>query len=126
MLTEPEEVLLRQVHPVMRNSDGVISSYAFWADGSHNSLLSTRREHIGAQRAFEDWTKDHESLGTWGISVAEVHAIQLSAFDDSAGEDTPEGHASVDYRAHHAAVQRKKARLLRDAAVSRTCLFPPS
>lgn len=123
-LIDVEEVLLRQVHPDQMQASGIPDSSAFMAKQPHNYLLSTRRESVGARRAYEDWTEVHDSAGTYGMSVGEIQAQQLSAFDDSADEGMPEGHASVDFRGVSDGQSKKRARRLRDAAVTRGRLYP--
>lgn len=123
-LTDEAEVLLRQVHPDQVQENGVPDSSAFMAKAPHNFLLSTRREAVGARRAYEDWTETHASDGTYGISVGEIGQVALSAFDDSADEGMPEGHASVDFTDVPDSQARKRARKLRDAAVQRGRLYP--
>ncbi len=123
-LTDDAETLLRQVHPDQVQANGVPDSSAFMAKQPHNYLLSTRREWVGAQQAYEDWTKTHSSVGTYGISVGEIRERELTAFDDSEDPEMPEGHASVDFRGISEGSARKKARKLRDASVARGRLFP--
>lgn len=124
VLTDVNEVLLRQVHPDQLQANGVPDSSAFMAKQPHNFLLSTRREAVGAQRAYEDWTAEHKSVGTYGVSVGEIHGQQLTAFDDSADDGMPEGHASVDFRGVSDGQAKKRARKLRDAAVARGRMYP--
>jgi hypothetical protein len=124
LLTQREETLMRQVHPDQVQANGVPDSSAFMAKQPHNYLLSTRREHIGAQQAYEDWIVDHESVGTYGILVADIMDESLTAFDDSTDPNMPDGHASVDFRGVSDGQARKRARRLRDKAVGRGRLYP--
>jgi hypothetical protein len=96
-LDDRNEVLLRQVHPLLYLEDGKLSSVAFYPSVVDEGLLSTRRAHIGAQDAYEQWILTHESSGTWGISVGELLDESLESVDDSSLPNTPEGHASVDF-----------------------------
>lgn len=121
-LENPDELLLRQVHPDQIKVDGDPSSSAFRPSRSDLGLLSTRREHIGAERAYREWSKDHLSAGTWGMSVEEIETVKLRAFDDSHEPGQPEGHASVDFQSQTNARQNKTGRILRDLSVERGCL----
>lgn len=120
------ETLFRQVHPT-QFPGGVISKEAFIPTESDKGLLSTLRESVGAQEAHRRWTEDEkrESIGSYGITVAEVDGAGLLAVDDAEATNTPD-HASVDFNGLTTGGQRKKAaRQLRDHATSRACLYSP-
>ena len=123
-LANPSELLLRQVHPAQLLSDGALSSVAFRPSALDAGLLSTRREHIGASQAFDDWAAHHETVGTWAVSVDDVDKRSLHAYDDSQEADQPDGHASVDFTMHTPGACAKKGRHLRDAAQERGPLHP--
>lgn len=126
-LSDKQEKLLRQIHPDQFTVDGQPASSAFLPRASHAGLLSTRRQHIGAERAFREWIENHESRGTWGVTVGEVENASLRAFDDSNESDHPEGHASVDFNSLTTnGLQKRSARVLRDHAVKHGCLHPTS
>lgn len=125
-LSEKAEQLLRQVHPVQFTVDGGPSSAAFRPNRSDEGLLSTRREHIGAERAYTEWVVSHESAGTWGITVGDVDDASLRAFDDSTEPGQPEGHASVDFTGLTNGAKVKSSRKLRERAVEGGCLHPPA
>lgn len=123
-LTDLEETLLRQVHPT-QFLGGVISKEAFIPTETDKGLLSTLRESVGPQEAHRRWTEDakKESVGTYGITVAEVEDAGLFALGDAVATNTPD-HASVDFNGLTTGGQRKKvARQLRDCATSRACLY---
>lgn len=126
VLADEAELLLRQVHPAQLQVNGEPDSSAFMAKSPHNFLLSTRREFIGAERAYREWVANHESVGTFGVSVGEINRVSLSAFDDSSAPGMPAGHASIDFRGISDSACRKRARKLRDQAVTRGRLFPES
>lgn len=67
-----------------------------------------------------------ESVGTYGVSIAEVDGLgDVVAIDDAAAMGKPD-HASIDMTAVPTAGQlKKKARLLRDHAESLGCLHAP-
>lgn len=123
VLSNEAEVLLRQVHPLQYLVDGKLSSVAFYPSEDDEGVMSTRREEIGAERACLDWLKDHESAGTWGVSVGEFAAHTIEAVDDSSLEGQPEGHASADYTHMEERDRRKKGRKIRDHAWARGPLY---
>lgn len=125
VLEDGSETLLRQVHPDQVQENGVPDSSAFMAKQPHNYLLSTRREWVGAKQAYEDWVAEHKSVGTYGITVADIHDVELSAFDDSTDPAMPQGHASIDFRGVSDGAARKRARKLRDRSVQRERIYPP-
>jgi hypothetical protein len=128
-LTE-NEVLLRQVHPSQINGT-VPKSAAFRPMKRHHYTLSTRREWVGAQQAYEQHCAlNLESAGTWGISVDECAGIELDAFDDSALPDTPPGHVSIPFGIPKRDTEKDpeliaKSRTLRDYAIRRGNLYMP-
>lgn len=123
-LENTSELLLRQVHPNHVLDDGSIASIAFAPGPNDAARLSTRREKIGAERAFREWTQTSLSSGTWGVSVGEVHSTGLFAVDDSAMPGMPEAHASVAFDGLAKGQVRQSSRKLRDAAQTRSCLYP--
>jgi hypothetical protein len=132
-LESHEEVLRRQVHPTQLLNDGKLSSAAFRPTPEHNGLLSTRREFVSAEAAFQQHITERDadnqplkSVGTWGVSVGELSGQALSAYDDSAEPGNPIGHASVDFQAMTRGQQERASRVLRDAACERGCLYLPS
>jgi len=123
-LNRGAETLFRQVHPT-QFPGGVISKEASIPTQTDQGLLSTLRESAGAQEAHRRWTEDEkrESIGTYGITIAEVDGAGVFAVDDAAATNTPD-HASVDFNGLTTGGQRKKAaRQLRDHATSRGCLY---
>jgi hypothetical protein len=127
MLEDVTETLLRQVHPtqILQDGSGRPDSSAFMPRGNEEGLLSTRREAITPQRAYEDWVNngDHLSDGSWTLNVGDALKEQLPSFDDSARDGNPEGHASVDYNEHSLGVRKKKAQRLREKSQR---LYPAS
>lgn len=125
-LTDADETLFRQVHPT-QFPGGVISKEAFIPSVTDKGLLSTLREVIGAQEAHRRWVEDEEreSVGTYGVTVAEVDEAGVLAIDDAVATATPD-HASVDFTGLTSGGQKKKAaRQLRDRATTRGCLYSP-
>lgn len=117
------EVLLRQVHPLQYLVDGKLSSQAFFPSEDDQGVMSTRREEVGAERACRDWLADHQSAGTWGVSVGEFAEHTIETTDDSGLPDQPEGHASADYTHLLEGARRKKGRKIRDLSWARGPLY---
>ncbi len=126
-LTDLEEVLLRQVHPTLRPA-GKVSKEAFIPNENDRGRVSTLRGAVGAAEAYRRWIEEEkrESVGTYGVSIAEVDGLgDVVAIDDAAAMGKPD-HASIDMTAVPTAGQlKKKARLLRDHAESLGCLHAP-
>jgi hypothetical protein len=126
VITDLDEVLFRQVHPIHLD-DGVLSSAAFIPGRGHNGKLSTLRNRVGAEEAHRRWTSQpgHESCGTWGISVGEAAAISLPTLADETLPDMPDAHASIDFEncASKGEISRS-AKKLRNHATDRRRLYP--
>ncbi len=121
ILTTQDEVLLRQI-PEIHFPDGVLSKQAFVPTPTDAGLLSTRREAVGAQRAYDEYcARGLNSLGTMGVTVAEVGAVGRWAIDDST-EAAPQ-HASIDMVGLTRGEAERAARGLRDAAKARDWLY---
>jgi hypothetical protein len=109
-------------------------------------VLSTRREAITAKGAHDAYVEEGgQSVGTWGVTVQEVHDAGLEPFDDEYINNNPPYHATIWFpdkltrgqqeryaRAlHKSAKQRGKtagctarSRVRRVAAVRRSRLLP--
>lgn len=103
-ITDERVLLLRQVHPLHLKPDGTVASAAFVPGPTHQGLLSTRHERIGARAAYEQHLNlGIDSEGTWAISVEEVHhngvCDGVRAFEDGHLDGNPEAHVSVDFNA---------------------------
>lgn len=125
ILQDENETLLRQVHPTLY-PNGCPSKTAFVPSERDKGLLSTLREAVGPEAAYRRWTEEGRiSVGTFGISVAELQSENLTAIDDAEATAQPD-HASVDFTSVPTKGQRSQiGRRLRDAAVARGCLFQP-
>jgi hypothetical protein len=126
ILEDANETLFRQVHP-SQFPNGLPSSEAFVPSERDKYLLSTLRERVGPIEAYRRWTEDlgFVSVGTYGITVAEIQTESLTAIDDAEATSQPD-HASVDFTSVPSKGQRKQiGRRLRDAAVARGCLHQP-
>ncbi|WP_163540853.1 hypothetical protein [Occultella kanbiaonis] len=129
-LDNAEEVLLRQVHPHFLDAKGEVMRVAFApAHPREEGLLSTRREEVGPEIAFAEWTGARgsgASVGTWGVSVGDAAGAELPCFDDSHMPEYPAYHATVDFSDHEHARHKQLSRKIWQAAVARGCLFRPS
>lgn len=95
-MTDSTEVLLRQV-PFVQSKGGQPTSPAFRPSTDDHGALSTRREYIGPQRAYDEYNalEGCDSIGTYGLSVGELQDEKLRSFDDGHLPENPEGHTSV-------------------------------
>ncbi len=124
LLTDPAEVLFRQVHPKWVDG-GVPSSQAFAPTRKDEGELSIARAALTtAESAFKHYTmvQQMESAGTWGITVGEASDAGLSSFDDHR-EDVP-AHGFVDFRELGRRQAERKAKLLAACARTRGRLYP--
>lgn len=125
-LTDLAEVLQRQVHPSQLDPVKVVSKAAFKPDPT--GMLSTLRQRVSPAEAFRRHVEEShlDSVGTWGVSVAEAEAQSAPAWDDEFCDGLPADHASVDFTQHPTGNQKlRAASRLRDAAVGRGCLYTP-
>jgi hypothetical protein len=100
LLKDPEELLLRQVNPRYLVDDGVPSWQAFRPMSADHDLLSTRRASLmNPREAYEDHCElGLKSVGAWGVTVGEAEQAGARAIDDSAAQESPRAHASIDFR----------------------------
>lgn len=127
-LVDPEEQLLRQVHPAFVQA-GRAGSRAFNPMASHEYKLSMDRgSKTTAATAFARHTKSHASAGVWAVTVGECDQANIASYDDPLDEN--QAHAFVDFRPLESNSKRKKAAtLLARHANDRGPLFhatPPS
>lgn len=126
-LTDESEQLLRQVHHTwLHPTTGAVTRLAFglWPKDTDGGL-STRRESLGAQTAYEEWIDQNGSLasvGTFGIPVADVIATQMRAYDDSHMPGRPTLHSRVDIRSYPGD-EKQAARKLQQATAGRSWLY---
>lgn len=128
-LTDPDELLFRQVHPSFIR-DGRVSSQAFRPTPKDRKMLSVARaSKTTAQAAFELHTQCNKltSAGTWAVSVSECQALNLPARPDEVSEgDCPDpAHAVIEFSAlSNSKIEAQGARLARHAN-DRERLHPP-
>ncbi|UPZ30434.1 hypothetical protein MUK60_23205 [Streptomyces sp. LRE541] len=124
-ITDLEEKLWRQVHPVWVH-EGRVTSQLFSPTPKDSGELSvTRASVVTAEAAHRHHTEvvGLKSIGVYCVEVAEVQEAGLNAVDDSQvddGQERPPGHAFVDFKAVSSAKQQKRrASTLRDKAEKR-------
>lgn len=130
---DPQELWLRQVKPVELNDVGDVGRAAF----SLNDVERASNRSSGALGALQCARGAYEeavqaqvaTVGTWGVSVEEIHGAGFKCIDDhETVTEPPKGHASL---AHHAVtlLSRRERRERRDelanAANARGCLHAP-
>jgi hypothetical protein len=124
-LSEPTELLHRQVHPQFIR-DGRVSSQAFKLNTQDKGLLSvTRDSKCSAQEAHRRYTaRGRSSCGVWSVTVAECNSAGLQAYDDPLEDD--DAHAVVDFNVLPSKGQLEKAAArLTEHARQRGRQYPP-
>lgn len=118
-LTDPEEQLLRQIHPSWIQA-GRPTSQAFRPTPKDEGLLSVSRgAKTTAAAAFELHTvgKGCQSIGVWGLTVANCSDVGLSVHEDPLHEPVSDpAHAVVDFRPLTDKDVRAKSQLLKAVA----------
>jgi hypothetical protein len=143
LLTDPEELYLRQVTATNAQGD-MVGEGAFkppfkkkgqpespeeWAD--RHKLSGARSSRQTARGAFEERQLIRPSAGTWGVSVREVEAEGSRLIDDTAcpppqGRVWPTGHTYLDLRFEDDEWQEQLRMNLAGAASRHRRLYPPS
>jgi hypothetical protein len=123
-LTDPDEVLYRQVHPSWIE-DGVPTSQAFRPTPKDKGELSIDRGSLTtAEAAYKHHTTVQKlaAAGTWAVTVGEADAVGLGCFDD----DQPGllAHGFVDFRGLGRKEADRKGILLAARARARGRLYP--
>ena len=120
LIDDPDETLLRQVHPLQMDGDEPTTA-AFLPSQNHNFLLSTKRERVGPREACEAHQQiPLETAGTWGVRVSDAADASTPAIDDAAHTGQVD-HASLSFLDLPTPGRRRQsARKLRDAA---RCLY---
>lgn len=130
LLTEPTEVLNRQVHPSQVDDVRGVSKAAFTPTPNDAGMLSTLRGHVDAAEAYRRHVEENglNSAGTWGVSVGEASAAEVPVYCDDCLPEVPPDHASIDFTPHPERPRSRRLRVadqLRRAAVARGPLFRP-
>ena len=122
-LTDPEEMLFRQVHPTF--FDGEPTSQAFRPNSGDDGKMSVDRgTKTTAREAFVRYRQVHDSIGTWGLTVGEIGGVELNAVPDCLPEN--DAHTFVDFRELSPSQCKSKSKELRRMAVERSCLYRPA
>lgn len=88
-------LLYRQISPAKMKGD-VPGISNFKPTDQDAGALSTRREEITAQGAYEAHIATGlRSLGTWGVTVEEADSLDLPAYDDAGIGGSPDYHVSI-------------------------------
>lgn len=129
-ISDPREVLFRQVHPDLFDGDQPASSAFLPNSGDCDQLSTDRSSLTTAKDAYELYVANsHASIGTFGVTVGEFGEQGLSCFPDPVEPTTTTkanpAHARVDYSALGTNQKKKVAKRLKKAAVSRGILHKP-
>lgn len=115
-LIDPDEQLLRQVHPSWIQA-GKPTSQAFRPTAKDAGLLSASRgAKTTAAAAFELHTraKGCHSVGVWSVFVAHCSEVGLHAHEDPLQEPVPDpAHVVIDFRGLSDKDMRAKSQLLK-------------
>lgn len=133
LLSDPAELLWRQVSPSFFIDGDKISSQAFRPGGRDHGKMSTSRASVQSAAGAYDFhtnVRRLNSAGTWAITVEEVNDAGSRAVDDSKATTAPAppcppGHTFVDFRPYGTNTARRIGGLLLDAAVHRGRQHPP-
>jgi len=128
ILNDPEENLLRQVHPE-HFVTGKVGSVAFKPGKSDQGRLSVSRgARTTPEAAFNKHTREKglASVGVWAVTVGECASIDLEAKADPVEDGvTDPAHAIIDMSRVTGNQMKRKARDLVRFANARGCLYPP-
>lgn len=128
-LTDPAEVLLRQMHPDLMQ-DGEPSSSNFRPKETDQGKLSVDRSALtNAEAAYDLYTSNgFTSVAVYGVSVAEFdvcgitcEANPLAATDFHAANPA---HALADFTPFGGSKQKTLAKRIKKAAIARGMLHP--
>lgn len=98
-LTDPDEHLYRQVANEAFLDNDRPTYQAFMPHSESDELSVDRGSVLSPREAFENYAANGKNpVGTWPVSVEDVHDAGLSAFDDSAKPDLHAGHAYISFK----------------------------
>ena len=129
-MTDPNEILFRQVHPNLFDGDEPASS-AFMPNASDEGQLSVDREAVTTvQASYELYVRNGlKSGGTYGVTVGEFGTEELLCYPDpleaSSGLKANPAHSRVDYSTMGTSKRRTVAKRVKSSAVSRGVLHKP-
>lgn len=124
-LTEPTELLFRQVAPSFLKVEDHLSSQIFFPSKKDEGLLSIARSaKIEALGAFTLHVQaGYQSAGVLGVTVAECEAEELPAYDDPL--DSNPAHGIIDFRDCSRGQKEKRAKKLLHYASQRDYCYKP-
>lgn len=128
-LTDPTEVLFRQIHPDLVQ-DGEPSSSNFRPkEADENKLSMDRSALTTATAAFDLYTSNgYTSVAVYGVSIAEftAHAIPCEQDPLPAKEGTKANpaHALANFEIFGGSKQKTLAKRIKQAAIARGILHP--
>jgi len=128
-LADPLTLLYRQI-PAIHLPGGRVSSAAFVPGPNHDSLLSTRHQSVGAERAYVEFVAaGNATEGSWAVSVDDVGnngiCDEVAAYLDEFIGGAPDGHVSIDFNPSPSVSATKRiAKHLSRKADARGKLFP--
>jgi hypothetical protein len=127
-LTDQDEVLFRQIHPIFLK--GGLGSSPFMPNSSDKNLLSVDRGTLtDAAASYALYTSTgRQSEAVYGISVGEFGYEKLPCKSDpleaAEGQPANPAHALADYSAHSSGQQKNVAKRLKQKALARGRLYP--
>lgn len=123
-LTQPEELLFRQIRPDYIDGD-VVSSQAFSVMPKDNNKLSVDRSSLTtAKGAYETFVANGcESAAVYGLTVGEFNAEELKCY--SLPETSNPAHSYADFSVKTRSGGNKTSKKLRRIASDRGCLYQP-
>jgi hypothetical protein len=124
------EVLFRQVHPDLFDGDQPASSAFLPSPGDQDQLSTDRSSMTTPKGAYELYVGNkRKSIGTFGVTVGEFDEQGLGCFPDpvelTGTTKANPAHARVDFSVLGTNQQKKAAKRLKKAAVSRGILHKP-
>ena len=128
-IANTDEILFRQIHPVLYES-GAVASSAFMPTENDRGNMSIDRGSLTTPKASFDLYRENgrQSAAVYGVSVGEFAAEGIPCHPDPipATENLKANpaHAYADYNAIGTNQRRKKAQRLRTAALRRGLLHP--
>ncbi len=112
-LTNPIEMLRRQIHPNWEKERGVIGSDMFKpGDGRASTTMDSV---LSAQQAHSRY--ENPTVGSCAVAVSEVNSYGSRAIDDSAVNGVPIGHAYIDLRGLGVSARDRIAKKLKRSAM---------
>lgn len=125
-ITDPDELMYRQVHPDHRE-EGRVTRACFNPHFTRDpDDVSVARASLTTPKAAFDLhiSQGKQSLGTWAVSVGECNSAKLQCFEAAVPEDP--AHASICFAGLTPSRKKAIAKVLASHATNRGCLHSPS